>query len=141
MTNLLEIHIIELPKIQGREEEKDGLLDWLFFLKNPESERAKKGMEENEKIQEAEKELAKLKEDEWLEDVEFHELLAEMDQQARIDTAERRGKEEGKKEGEKEKAKTVAKKLLGMKMRVQDIMQVTELSEEEIRKIQEESKR
>lgn len=141
MTNLLEIHIIELPKIQGREEEKDGLLDWLFFLKNPESERAKKGMEENKKIQEAEKELAKLKEDEWLEDVKFHELLAEMDQQARIDTAERRGKEEGKKEGEKEKAKTVAKKLLGMKMRMQDIMQVTELSEEEIRKIQEESKR
>ena len=32
LTDLLEIHIIELPKIQGREEEKDGLLDWLFFL-------------------------------------------------------------------------------------------------------------
>ena len=137
LTDLLEIHIIELPKIQGREEEKDGLLDWLFFLKNPESERTKKGMEENEKIQDAEKELAKLKEDEELEDLEFREWIAEMDRQASIDTAERRGKEKG----EKEEKRNTARKLLKMKMSIQDIMQVTELTEEEIKQIQEESKK
>jgi len=137
LTDLLEIHIIELPKIQGREEEKDGLLDWLFFLRNPESERTKKGMEENEKIQDAEKELAKLKEDEELEDLEFREWIAEMDRQASIDTAERRGKEKG----EKEEKRNTARKLLKMKMSIQDIMQVTELTEEEIKQIQEESKK
>ena len=137
LTDLLEIHIIELPKIQGREEEKDGLLDWLFFLKNPESERTKKGMEENEKIQDAEKELAKLKENEELEDLEFREWIAEMDRQASIDTAERRGKEKG----EKEEKRNTARKLLKMKMSIQDIMQVTELTEEEIKQIQEESKK
>ena len=137
LTDLLEIHIIELPKIQGREEEKDGLLDWLFFLKNPESERTKKGMEENEKIQDAEKELAKLKEDEELEDLEFREWIAEMDRQASIDTAERRGKEKG----EKEEKRNTARKLVKMKMSIQDIMQVTELTEEEIKQIQEESKK
>ena len=134
---MFEIHIIELPKIQGREEEKDGLLDWLFFLRNPESERTKKGMEENEKIQDAEKELAKLKEDEELEDLEFREWIAEMDRQASIDTAERRGKEKG----EKEEKRNTARKLLKMKMSIQDIMQVTELTEEEIKQIQEESKK
>ncbi len=137
LTDLLEIHIIELPKIQGREEEKDGLLDWLFFLRNPESERTKKGMEENEKIQDAEKELAKLKEDEELEDLEFREWIAEMDRQASIDTAERRGKEKG----EKEEKRNTARKLVKMKMSIQDIMQVTELTEEEIKQIQEESKK
>ncbi len=132
LTDLLEIHIIELPKIQGREEEKDGLLDWLFFLRNPESERTKKGME----IQDAEKELAKLKEDEELEDLEFREWIAEMDRQASIDTAERRGKEKG----EKEEKRNTARKLLKMKMSIQDIMQVTELTEEEIKQTENKKK-
>ena len=81
--------------------------------------------------------MAKLKEDEELEDLEFRESIAEMDRQASIDTAERRGKEKG----EKEEKRNTARKLLKMKMSIQDIMQVTELTEEEIKQIQEESKK
>ena len=38
LTDKLEIDIIELPKIKGREKEKDKLLDWLYFLENPKLE-------------------------------------------------------------------------------------------------------
>jgi len=156
LTDAFEIHIIELPKIQGKEEEQDGLLDWLFFLKNPESERTKKGMEENEKIQDAEKELEKLKDDEWLADVELHQLLAEWDKKAIESMAKREGREaglaegrkaglkaglkEGLKEGKQEEKRETARKLLEMKMPLADIMKVTELTEEEIKQIQEENK-
>lgn len=39
LTQKLEIDIIELPKIIGKEKEQDNLLDWLYFLENPKSER------------------------------------------------------------------------------------------------------
>ena len=34
LTNKLEIDIIELPKIKGKEKEQGELLDWLYFLEN-----------------------------------------------------------------------------------------------------------
>ena len=39
LTQKLEIDIIELPKIIGKKKEQDNLLDWLYFLENPKSER------------------------------------------------------------------------------------------------------
>ena len=50
LTNKLEIHIIELPKIKEKESKKDKLLDWLYFLENPESERIKEKMKENQEL-------------------------------------------------------------------------------------------
>ena len=49
LTNKLEIDIIELPKIMGKENNNDKLLDWLYFLENPECERVTKKMEGKEK--------------------------------------------------------------------------------------------
>ena len=48
LTDFIEIVIIELPKIYRlNENEKDNkLLDWLYFLENPSSEKVKKIMEE-----------------------------------------------------------------------------------------------
>ena len=54
LTDKLEIDIIELPKIKGREKEKDKLLDWLYFLENPKSERVTEKMGENKEIKEVE---------------------------------------------------------------------------------------
>ena len=57
MTQKLEIDIIELPKIIGKEKEQDNLLDWLYFLENPKSERVTEKMKENENLKEAVKKL------------------------------------------------------------------------------------
>ena len=46
MTDDIEIDIIELPKIHnGNTENEEGLLEWLYFLENPESEGMEKGIE------------------------------------------------------------------------------------------------
>lgn len=124
MTDKLEFHIIELPKIQGKEEEDDALLDWLFFLDDPASERAKKSMEENENIQEATEELNKLKDDEEMQRLALSRWIALSDYNTNMSAA--------KKEGKKE----VAKELLKMKLSMQDIAKATGLTEEEIKALQ-----
>ena len=55
LTEKLEFHIIELPKI--KEEEQEELIDWLLFLENPQSERVKTKMEENEELKEEVRQL------------------------------------------------------------------------------------
>ena len=85
MTEALEIHIIELPKIQGKEEAQDELLDWLYFLDNPTSERTKKSMEKNKKVQDAEKELEKLNPDLL---ATFTELMENYERETYFDTAQ-----------------------------------------------------
>ena len=162
LTEALEIHIIELPKIQGKEEAQDELLDWLYFLDNPTSERTKKSMEKNKKVQDAEKELEKLSQDDRMRDIAFHQKLAQMDYQVGLEMAqeegeargiargelkgqkkgekigERRGVIKGEQQGRENAKREIAKKMLEMQMNVQDISTATGLSEEEIKKMQEE---
>lgn len=145
LTEALEIHIIELPKIQGKEEAQDELLDWLYFLDNPTSERTKKSMEKNKKVQDAEKELEKLSQDDRMRDIAFHQKLAQMDYQVGLEMAqeegeargiargelkgqkkgekigERRGVIKGEQQGRENAKREIAKKMLEMQMNVQDI--------------------
>ena len=55
LTDLLEIVIIEIPKIYKNKAKKDKrkLLDWLYFLENPESKEVVKIMENNEGVKKA----------------------------------------------------------------------------------------
>ena len=66
LTEKLEIRIIELSKIAKLYYENDKLLDWLFFLDNPESERVIESMKENKELQEASKKLEELSNDEHM---------------------------------------------------------------------------
>ena len=65
MTDTIEIVIIELPKIYRlKEEEQDKeLLDWLYFLENPNSKRVMDAMKENEGIREAREKLEEMSND------------------------------------------------------------------------------
>ena len=132
LTDKLEFHIIELPKIQGKEKEEDELLDWLFFLDNPESERTKKGMEENKTIQEATDELNKLNEDEEMQRLALSRWIALSD----YNTNMQENRKEGIKEGRIEEKKETAKKLLEKKMSIDFIIEITGLTEEEIKALQ-----
>ena len=82
LTDKLEIDIIELPKIKGREKEKDKLLDWLYFLENPKSERVTEKMGENKEIKEATEKLDSLSEDERMQRIADLRLKAIMDEKA-----------------------------------------------------------
>ena len=82
LTQKLEIDIIELPKIIGKEKEQDNLLDWLYFLENPKSERVTEKMKENENLKEAVKKLDNLSEDERMQRIADLRQKAIMDEKA-----------------------------------------------------------
>ena len=160
LTNKLEIDIIELPKIMGKENNNDKLLDWLYFLKNPECERVTKKMEENENLKEAVNRLNTLSEDEYLQRIADLREKAIRDQKAiygrGIEIGEeqglkkgieqgikegiKEGKEQGIKEGRKREAKKqkeeTARKMLKMGMDIETVIKITDLSKEEIQKIE-----
>ena len=82
MTDKFELVIIELSKIQGKELIKDDLLDWLYFLENPKSERVTYIMKKNKEIKEASEKLCTLSEDEKLQRIADLREKAIMDEKA-----------------------------------------------------------
>ena len=155
LTQKLEIDIIELPKIIGKEKEQDNLLDWLYFLENPKSERVTEKMKENENLKEAVKKLDNLSEDEKMQRIADLRQKAIMDEKAIYEKGLEIGIEKGMKEGMKEgiqrgiekgiekgimegsqKEKIeIAKKMLELKIDKETIAKATGLTEQEIEKI------
>ena len=147
LTQKLEIDIIELPKIIGKEKEQDNLLDWLYFLENPKSERVTEKMKENENLKEAVKKLDNLSEDEKMQRIADLRQKAIMDEKAiyekgleiGIEKGIQRGMEKGIEKGimegsQKEKIE-IAKKMLELKIDKETIAKATGLTEQEIEKI------
>ena len=143
MTEDLEIHIIELPKIKEEkpvEEQEIKLKEWLEFLENPESKEVKSYMESNLNMKKAKSKLEKMSEDKKMQ------RIAELREKAILDEKEvmytgyckgeevglRKGIAEGRKEGIAEGRKEVAKKLKEKGIDIETIIQVTNLPKEEI---------
>ena len=141
LTDKLEIDIIELPKIKGREKEKDKLLDWLYFLENPKSERVTEKMGENKEIKEATEKLDSLSEDERMQRIADLRLKAIMDEKAiyakGLEDGERKREEElQEKIAEmEERIETIAKKMLEQKIDKKIIAGLTGMTLEEIEKL------
>ena len=131
LTNTLEVHIIELPKLlkqleknEGDKKEKVAL--WSMFLLNPENV-GDEIMGENEDLKLAKEELEKLKQD------EHEQYMAELRMKHIMDS--KAIEKFGYKQGEKNKQLEIAKKLLDLKMPIHQIIEITGLIEEEIKNI------
>ena len=135
LTQKLEIDIIELPKIIGKEKEQDNLLDWLYFLENPKSERVTKKMKENENLKEAVKKLNNLSEDERMQRIADLRQKAIMDEKAIYEKGLEVGIEKGIMEGSQKEKIEIAKKMLELKIDKETIAEATGLTEQEIEKI------
>ena len=147
LTQKLEIDIIELPKIIGKEKEQDNLLDWLYFLENPKSERVTEKMKENENLKEAVKKLDNLSEDEKMQRIADLRQKAIMDEKAiyekgleiglekGIQRGMEKGIEKGIMEGSQKEKIEIAKKMLELKTDKETIAEATGLTEQEIEKI------
>lgn len=140
----LEIHIIELPKIMKYPEETEkGLKRWMEFLINPESEVVKMGAKEDKRLGDAIERLEYISGDDELRRIaELREkfiLDEESERDALREEAREEGLEEGieegLKEGQKKEKKEIAKKLLKLEFPIEQIMEITELTEEEINKL------
>ena len=131
LTNKLEIHIMELPKIEGKENEKDELLDWLYFLENPKSERVEEKMKENENLKEARKKLDGLSEDERMQKIAELRQKAIMDEKAIY----KKGIEEGIEKGVEKNNIEIAKKMLEENIDIDFISRMTGLTKEKIKEL------
>ena len=134
LTEHLELHIIEIPKIYkiGENEEKEELVKWINFIENPESEKVGEYMKENEEMKEAKEKLEVMSEDEKMQILAELRLKAIRDEKAIKRFAIKEGMEQGIKQGIKQGRKETAKKMKEEGFDIELIKKITELTEEEI---------
>lgn len=132
LTDVLEIYIIELQKAKKIiQKENNTLSSWLQFINNPEVVR---GME-NREIKKAKKILEEISQDE--RERRLTELREKyiMDQKAIHDHGYDKGIEAGIEQGIKKEKIETAKKMKAKKMMIEDIIELTGLTKDEIEKL------
>ena len=161
----MEIHIIEIPKwLKNKKETKEGLGSWIEFLTNPESEMVKMEVMKNTKLREAYEKLEDISEDEVtriraeimrkriLDERNRNRVLGEIEnrlkeeqrkmkeEQKKVEEEQKKVEEEQKKVEEdkkkiEEERKEIVKKLLNKNITIEEIVEITTFSKEEILKI------
>ena len=142
LTNLLEFHIINISKLQKISIKKDmntekledlkirkKLLSWLRFVINP--EKLEDFDMENENIKEAKEKFDELQNDEIERELAFRRQMSIMDRKAYHDTAYN----DGFREGTKNSIIEIAKKMKLKGISIEEIVEFTGLSKEEIEKL------
>ena len=132
LTDIIEMHFIEIPKLKDNTDEKDMLVAWTEFLKNPESEKVRSLELTVEEIRHAKDKLIKMSNDSVQR--EIYEMRAKIlkDKVSALNKAKeegiqqgiqqgleqgiqqgiQKGLEQGLEQGEKNKAIAIAKNLL-----------------------------
>lgn len=129
LTDKLELRIIDLNKVK-EEYEKDKTnkkAQWMMFINNPNETEVQEIMKENKEIEEAVVEIREMSEDEKLERLAFLREKAIMDEKA-IYAA-------GLDKGEKKNQLEVAKRMKAKGMDIDTIIEITELTKDEIEKL------
>ena len=147
LSDIQEIHFIEIPKLEDGSDEKDMLVAWIEFLTNPESEKVRSLEMSVDEIREAKDELIKMSNDDTQR--ELYEMRAKTfrDKISALNEAERKGikkgREEGREEGikegiekgEKNKAIEIAKSLINLGLDKESIAKSTGLDLCEVEKL------
>ena len=138
LTDRLELIIIESPKARRmyKIEPNNAICQWMLFLDNPNKKEIVQIMKENKDINKAIDELEQVSGNEKLRRIAELQEKYIRDEQASIEYAQDEGYKHGREDGiveGKAKGKTeIAKNLLKKQMPIQDIAEVTGLSQEEI---------
>ena len=147
LTDHFQLVIIELSKAikEYKENKQDGMLQWMMFLDNPENVEVKRIMEKNEEIKEAKEELDRISQDETIRRMLLKAEIERMDRKQRETDAREDGVEEGMEKGlekglakgRKENAIEIAKRMIAKNMPIETIIEITQLTEEEIKELME----
>ena len=134
LTEHLELHIIEIPKIYniGENEEKEELVKWINFIENPESEKVGEYMKENKEMKEAKEKLEVMSEDEKMQILAELRLKAIRDEKAVERFGYNQGIEKEIEKGIEQGKKETAKKMKEEGLDIELIKKITGLTEEEI---------
>ncbi len=137
---------IELPKFRKSKPNMNSRINqWLAFIDDSNKELVTMAETKNEVLREARKEVTYLTGDEEIQRLQQLREKWEMDRISEIEyekkkaikIGEKIGEKKGEKIGEKRTKIKNAKKMLEEKIPIEVVMRVTELTEEEIRNIQE----
>ena len=138
LTDRLELHIIELEKLERRNnksKEEEELLNWCKFIKFPEKVEESIIMK-NEEIKKAKEQLDKISQDKKERRLAELREKAIKDEMAIRDSGYNEGRKEGIKEGlkkgKKAEKKSIAQNMLEMKIDKETISKVTGLTMDEI---------
>ena len=144
----LKWYFIELPKFRKQNPDMNEKINqWLAFIDDYNKEMVKVAEEKNDKLKKARIEMNYLTGDAEVRRLAELREKWEMDRISAINHAARKAEERrrkkterknGKIEGAKEKSIEIAKKLLEMGMTIEQIIDATQLSKEEIEKLLEE---
>lgn len=137
LTDKLELHIIELRKAREEYEKNKSnkKAQWMMFINNPNEMEVQEIMKENKEIEEAVVIIKEMTEDEKLERLAFLRQKAIMDEKAIYAAGLDKGEIKGREEGIKEKQIEVAKRMKAKNMDIDIIIEITELTKEEIEKL------
>ena len=138
-TEKIEMHFIELPKFKKKNPGVENKIEqWLWTIIGEEGkiEMARKGNKEVEKAIKVVDEMSMNKEERELYEAR---LKGEFNYNTAIHIAKEEGKELGEKLGEKKKQLEIAKKLLSKKMPIEEIIEITGLTEEQMKELEKES--
>lgn len=140
INNKVEFYYIELKKFREQNPDmKEPINQWLSFIDMEKGDWLEMAKKENKEIEEAVEEYETLTGDALVRRLEEIRLMSRLEEQSALETARNEGLEIGIKQGKKEAQKEIriatAKKLLKLKMPIEQIVEVTELAKEEILKL------
>ena len=149
MTDKLELHFLELPKlIENKEEGNKRLRQWLEFIYNKRKGEIEVAVKENEKIAKAQVEYKYLTGDEKVQRLAFLRDKWESDHKSELNWEKREAEKKGRKlgerigeaKGERRKQKEIIIKMLKENYEDDIIIKLTEIDKEELEKLKEEVK-
>ena len=129
-------YFIELPKFRKKNTDMNDKIDqWICFIDDSNKEAVKMAEKNNVVLKKARKELNYLTGDAAVRRMAELREKWEMDEIAVKKNAERIGRKEGNVEGRLAEKKETARKLLLKNMKIEEIIEITGLTEEEIKEI------
>lgn len=139
LTDKMELHYIQLPKFKEKcKRISNKLEEWLTFIINDDVEEIK--MIDNEYVQKAEDELEYINSDEEermrAKFSEKAEWKYNADMKSMYSHGVEQGIEQGRTEGIKEQSIKIARKMLAKNERIEYIIEITGLTEEEIKELE-----
>ncbi len=132
LTEKIEMHFIQIPKFRKEKRGVETKLEqWMQFISQTNERGVELAMKENKEIRKAKEEYEYL-----TGDAAERRLAFLRDKAIRDEKSIRQGgREEGREEGKKEMQIEITKKLLKKKIPIEQIMEITELSKEEIEEL------
>jgi hypothetical protein len=141
MTDKLELHFLELPKIiKNSEEGNKRLRQWLEFIYNKRKGEIEMAVKENEKIAKAQVEYKYLTGDERVQRLAFLRDKWESDHKSELNWVKIEAEKRGEAKGGRKKQKQIVKELLKAEVQDEIIIKTTQISKEELEKMKEEVK-